>query len=284
MDIMGVYSIENTVTHHRYIGQSTNIRKRWNNHKSAAFNRNSHEYHRPLYKDIRLYGLSNFKLEIIESCLSAEDLIVRECYWINTLKPEYNLTQGIDCQAIIEKLTLEEVREIQTILMNDTESVVQHKALAQKYHVSKDTIQAINVGRAWHDNSLRYPLHISKYDSIHKAKKKYYCVKCGKELNFKNANGICRDCYNADKRLQFSSQNTNARQQKQMLPKTKLEYCNNKISREELKQKIRTQSFVAIGKEFGVSDKAVSKWCRKYGLPYLKSEIKKITDAEWIDV
>ena len=284
MDSMGVYSIENTITHYRYIGQSTNIRKRWNNHKSAAFNKNSSEYHRPLYRDIRLYGLANFKLEVIESCSTKDELLARECYWINSMKPEYNRTQGIDYQAIIEKLSLKEVREIQVTLISDTESNISHKGLAEKYHVSKDTIQAINVGRAWHDNSLCYPLHVSKYDSIHGTKKKYFCTNCGKELNFRNANGICRDCFNANKRLQHVVKKVNLRQQKQMLPKTKIEYSNAKISREELKEKIRMLSFVSIGKEFGVSDRAVRKWCRKYGLPYKKSEIKNITDAEWIDV
>ena len=69
--------------------------------------------------------------------------------------------------------------------------------------------------------------------------------------------------------------------------------CNNKfkkennklpVTRELLKSKIRTQSFTSIGKEFGVSDNAIKKWCKKYNLPYKTSIIRNITDEEWIKV
>lgn len=44
---------------------------------------------------------------------------------------------------------------------------------------------------------------------------------------------------------------------------------------------IRTKSFTSIGKEFGVSDNAVRKWCDKFDLPRIKKEIDKYTDEEW---
>lgn len=53
------------------------------------------------------------------------------------------------------------------------------------------------------------------------------------------------------------------------------------ISREELKEMIRKDSFLSIGKKFNVSDNAIRKWCDKYNLPRLKSEIKKYSDEEW---
>lgn len=53
------------------------------------------------------------------------------------------------------------------------------------------------------------------------------------------------------------------------------------VTRMELKNKIRYDSFVHIGKEFGVSDNAVRKWCKKYNLPYKVSVIKSINDADW---
>lgn len=59
---------------------------------------------------------------------------------------------------------------------------------------------------------------------------------------------------------------------------------NNKsipISRQALKQKIRVMSFVDIGKEFGVSDNAIRKWCKKYQLPYQKKRIKEYSDSQW---
>lgn len=53
------------------------------------------------------------------------------------------------------------------------------------------------------------------------------------------------------------------------------------LEREELKQLIRNQSFLAIGKQFNVSDNAIRKWCDKYNLPRKKTEIKNYSDKEW---
>ena len=55
-------------------------------------------------------------------------------------------------------------------------------------------------------------------------------------------------------------------------------------SREKLKELIRSQSFTAIGKSYGVSYNAVKKWCINYGLPSLKREIKQYTDEQWTNV
>lgn len=52
-------------------------------------------------------------------------------------------------------------------------------------------------------------------------------------------------------------------------------------SREVLKTKIRTMSFVQIGKEYNVTDNSVRRWCDTYGLPRHVSEIKYISDEEW---
>ena len=54
-----------------------------------------------------------------------------------------------------------------------------------------------------------------------------------------------------------------------------------KIARNILKQKIRTHSFLSIGREFGVSDNTIKHWCDKYDLPRLSGIIKLIPDDEW---
>ena len=66
-------------------------------------------------------------------------------------------------------------------------------------------------------------------------------------------------------------------------------YCCNYIHqrlvqrplRDELKKLIRTRSFISIGKQFGVTDKTISKWCKAEFLPDTKKEIKLYTDEEW---
>lgn len=55
----------------------------------------------------------------------------------------------------------------------------------------------------------------------------------------------------------------------------------NRPSREELKQLIRNESFLSIGKKFGVSDNAIRKWCDDYNLPRRKTEINKINEEVW---
>lgn len=52
-------------------------------------------------------------------------------------------------------------------------------------------------------------------------------------------------------------------------------------SRDTLKKEIRMKSFLQIGKEYCVTDNAVRKWCKAYGLPYKKNEIKKYSNSEW---
>ena len=52
-------------------------------------------------------------------------------------------------------------------------------------------------------------------------------------------------------------------------------------SRDILKNKIRTESFVSIGKEYGVDGNTIKEWCVKYGLPHHKRQIKLINDKEW---
>ena len=53
------------------------------------------------------------------------------------------------------------------------------------------------------------------------------------------------------------------------------------ISREELKQLIRTETFVSIGKKFNCSDNNIRKWCVSYGLPFRKKDINSYSDEEW---
>lgn len=64
-----------------YVGQTINPHQRMNAHKSAAFNSNSLEYSRPLYRDVRKYGWDNFEYEVLEEC-EVSGLVEREQYYI----------------------------------------------------------------------------------------------------------------------------------------------------------------------------------------------------------
>ena len=55
------------------------------------------------------------------------------------------------------------------------------------------------------------------------------------------------------------------------------EFMRKKIpSKEELEPLISTMSFVDIGKKYGVTDNAVRKWAKSYGLPFRKKDITNL--------
>lgn len=88
------------------------------------------------------------------------------------------------------------------------------------------------------------------------------CVSCGKVIS-KSAT-YCEACYHNSVKGKF-----------------KISLSDMPVTREELKQLIRTTPFVQIGKQFNVTDNAIRKWCDKFELPKKVSEIKKISDEEW---
>lgn len=64
--------------------------------------------------------------------------------------------------------------------------------------------------------------------------------------------------------------------------------CGHKVqqkcerpSREDFKNMIRNIPFTKIAEQYGVSDKAICKWCKAYNLPYRKKDIKIISDEDW---
>ena len=52
-------------------------------------------------------------------------------------------------------------------------------------------------------------------------------------------------------------------------------------SRDDLKKMIREKSFLAIGREFDVSDNTIRKWCIAYGLPFKRKAIDAYSDDDW---
>lgn len=254
--MIGIYKITNLINGNSYIGQSINIKLRWNKHRSVAFQPNSESYYYPLYRAIRKYGLDNFEFSILEEC-SEELLNVRELFWGNyydVYQNGYNQTSGINANGGHGMLlTIQKVEEIQNLLLNTSISQLD---LADKYGVSKDTICSINVGRSWVNELLTYPIR-TQYPTrtIVGVKMQYFCMDCGKEIC--SMAKRCVECHNLSKR--------------------KVE----RPSREELKQLIRTMPFTKIAKQYGVSDKAICKWCDAENLPRRKKEINQYTDNEW---
>lgn len=84
----GIYKLVNLINNKIYIGSAVNLRQRFKMHKRDILkNKHCNTY---LSRSISKYGIENFMFEVIEFP-DKENLIQREQYYIDTLKPEYNL-------------------------------------------------------------------------------------------------------------------------------------------------------------------------------------------------
>lgn len=93
--MIGIYKIENKINGKIYIGQSINIKIRWQQHEREA---NSNRRSAPLYNALRKYGIDNFTFEVLEEC-PQEMLNEREIFWIAHYKSNdrdfgYNVLAG----------------------------------------------------------------------------------------------------------------------------------------------------------------------------------------------
>lgn len=241
--MVGIYKITNTINNKSYIGQSVDINKRWNNHRSSCFNRKDHSYEYPLYRAIRKYGINNFTFEILEECL-VKELDKKEIYWINYFDSfENGYNQDIGGNGHFNKLNNVYLTSITKDLLDNVLSLNQ---IAEKYNVSYEMVTGINTGRYW-TRDIEYPIRKSKM------RDKYYCIDCGKEISYGSTR--CLDCYK------------------------KSHSVGNRPTKEELLKLILTTPFIKIGKMFNVSDNAIRRWCKSYGLPYKYNDIKAYKES-----
>lgn len=70
---------------------------------------------------------------------------------------------------------------------------------------------------------------------------KTICKQCGKHISYGTKSHLCRDCYN-------------------------LACKDGRPTAEELSELLKHNTFVGVGRMYGVSDNAIRKWCRSYGL------------------
>ena len=104
--VSGVYSVVCKINNKRYVGSSVNVGARLCNH----FNRDAKKYqNKEFYKDVLKYGRSAFVWELLEKC-ERENLIERERFYFDKLKPEYNFMRPEYC-SFCSQMVRDKARE-----------------------------------------------------------------------------------------------------------------------------------------------------------------------------
>lgn len=116
-------------------------------------------------------------------------------------------------------------------------------------------------GYVYNENGLKIK-HTSKTD-----KAKYFCIDCGTPIS--RGATRCKPCSYINRRKD---------------PIDKKNKSVFSINRDKLKSEIRKKPFLQIGKDYGVSDNAIRKWCKKLNLPYKSKDIKKYSEEEWKNI
>jgi group I intron endonuclease len=85
----GIYRLNNLITDKCYVGSSASLSRRFSSYYSIAHLSNKKQSS-IINNSILKYGYVNFSLDILEYC-DPSSCISREQYYIDILKPQYNI-------------------------------------------------------------------------------------------------------------------------------------------------------------------------------------------------
>ena len=156
-----IYVIKNNINNKVYIGQAVNAKQRFRAHckPSSAFVDND-----LVAKAIQKYGKEHFWYEILEQDI--ENYNEREKYWIeyyNCIRPNgYNILRGGEEPPVMFGVKHPEAKlthfDIQEIIYDLKYSDLSYRQLSKKYNISTDTINNINQGKSYIQDSIQYPI------------------------------------------------------------------------------------------------------------------------------
>lgn len=133
--MIGIYKITNHINGNVYIGQSVEIEKRWENHKTGKCNSHKSLVHKAILK----YGIDNFSFTVLIEC-PIEKLDFFECYYIryfDSLAPNgYNLCGGGNKHKQVSEVLREIISKGTKLGMNNSE-VRKKCSLGGKMHSGK---------------------------------------------------------------------------------------------------------------------------------------------------
>lgn len=283
----------------QYVGKSVNLQKRFYDHKCKSG--------QWIDNEIEKYGEENFDFIILEYC-SVNTLEEREKYWIayyDTFNNGYNKTRGgcgklkynydeiislwnkgYNCNDIMSVLHCSDgvvttALRCNNISEDEVRKRVQQDKIRSMIAYDITTKTPLKIFHNYTDieiclnhsidrDALRHALHNPFQNKAYG----YYWNYLSEVVNY------IPELSNAE----FLSY---AKDYKQPLTEEAKMHLSNsrreveRPTREILKQEIRIKSFVALGKQYDVSDNAIRKWCIFYNLPSRKKDIKTYTDEEW---
>lgn len=196
------------------------------------------------------------------SDLSNLILLCRNCHALTDNYGSKNKRASIPEEVLVEALkTSSNVRQalLKVGLTGKGKNYDRCYELIYKYNISNLLIDE----KENNENKSQKPiqkLKLAKKNKrqVFRPKMTSFCQRCGKPLASHNSTvRYCPECsYFLRRRCEWPT-------------------------REQLKQEIFTTPFLQLSKKYGVSNVAICKWCKNYGLPYKHNEIKSYTPEEW---
>lgn len=131
----GIYLITNKISGNKYVGLSINIQRRFSEHRSKK------KLKTKIGQAFKKYSVNDFIFEILEFVDNIEDLPKKEIFWIDKLKPEYNMNKGGcgNCGMIVSN-------ETKQILKTSGKLLWESKSESQKESIIKNNLKGPKKG------------------------------------------------------------------------------------------------------------------------------------------
>lgn len=135
----GVYLWTNKLNGNNYVGSSINLSVRFYTYYSLRYLAKSN---RPLERALLKYGFSNFSLDILEYC-NPEDAVKREQYYLDLLKPKYNIVK-LAASTLGYKHTEESLKKMRDFILSDEVLAKKRLATINATEARKTKVLVIN--------------------------------------------------------------------------------------------------------------------------------------------
>lgn len=157
-----IYKITNKVNNKTYIGRTKDYNRRVKDHKNIAFNHSikNQKYNRPLYVDIREYGLDSFTFEVLETTTKPKE---RELYYIdkfNSMDKQfgYNLINGDIGDNNVVPNRVYDIEKVDKAIHLLQTTDIGMSDISKETGLSIQYIRDINQGRRSKRSDIAYPI------------------------------------------------------------------------------------------------------------------------------